>query len=87
MIHGSWSQKLRECLYLVKRISYLANKEYNAPSFRPALHARLVESKRASRDTRCEEQRAIVAEVLVSLTDYRERFRGFSVFACEAASP
>ena len=79
MIHGSWSQKLLEHAYLVKRISYLANKDYNALSSRPTLHA--------SRDTRCEKQRVILAEVLVSLTDYRERFRGFSVFACEAASP
>jgi len=46
----------------VKRISYLANKDYNAPSFRPAL--------RASRDA-SDEMRgggsAIAAEVLLIL--------------------
>jgi len=36
---------------LVKRISYLANKDYGMLTFPPALHARLAESKRASRDT------------------------------------
>ena len=32
-------------------------------------------------------RRVILAEVLVSLTDYRERFRGFGVFASETAGP
>lgn len=36
---------------------------------------------------RYEIQRLILAEVLVSLTDYRERFRGFGVFTSEMAGP
>lgn len=72
-------EQLLECLYLVKRISFLAKKDDNAPSFRSALHA--------SRFTKYEIRKAIVAEVTMSHTDYCGCFRGFGVFACEAAGP